>query len=306
MFGGEGTVASTEGIGSVAAQVSSPSWFGSAPASQADYAPSTKSAYVPPSQADRSQADNKSELLAIQNNSLQHLDIIRHFSLSLTADDPDKALTQIRDITNNNDGTVISSEVSLYGNTYYVGSMDISVPEEKVNDVIDAIQRLNVAFEVENITTEEVTSQHMDLEANINLNQVVQAQYVDLLNQAKGVDDVLQLTDTVANVQAQIQALTANLSQLTKDIHYVKIHISVNPVIIIAVQASGWMIYDTFLQATDTLVAALECLAELSIWFVIYLCPLMLLVTILFYLFRPISRKVSVYYGSFRKNNDND
>lgn len=208
------------------------------------------------------------------------LEYIRQFSINLTSDNTRETFTQIRDITAKYNGLVTNSNISSYDDNPYSGNLDLSVPEDKANDVLQAIHQLNAKITYETATIEEVSAEHKDIQARIDANKAIQEQYNIILKKSKSIKDILAVTERISQYQSIIQALTASNTELTNQVRYVTIHVNITPTPV-AIEEPKWSPYRILVDALTTLVSTLQWLMSASIWLVIYFCPLLIIITLL-------------------------
>lgn len=213
------------------------------------------------------------------------LEYIRNFSLDLTTDEPKTVFRDIRDITTRYNGYVTSTMINQYN-----GDMNLFVPQDKAQSVIDAITQLDVKVVSQTASIQEVSMVHQDMQARIATLTSIKEQYEILLNEAKKVSDILLITDKIAETDKTIQELTVSNTEMTKQVNYVAIRVSVHRESLIGPDEC-WHPVDVFYQAMKSLVVVLQTIIAIFIWIIIYVLPLSLIVALLTIAARKAYRK---------------
>ena len=119
--------------------------------------------------------------------------IVRTGDVSLVVADVAEALDEIAAMAVGSGGYVVSSR--LYGDDEdRRGSISIRVPDEGYDSAIEALRDLAVRVESERTYSEDVTEQYVDLQSRLKNAEATEAQYLALLEEAKDVEDILNLS----------------------------------------------------------------------------------------------------------------
>jgi len=152
--------------------------------------------------------------------------IIRNGSLSVLVKDSEKVVNEITGVTESFKGFV--ENVSLYEYTEGVksGYMTIRVPAESFFDVMNVIKGLAVKVENENVNTNDVTAEYVDLEANLKNLKAEEGQYQKIMDSAKSIEDILKVSERLSNVRNRIERLEGQLNLLSRQVSMSTISVS--------------------------------------------------------------------------------
>ena len=184
------------------------------------------------SEADQSQLINE----AVERK------IIRNADLSLEVDSPAQAQHRITSIAESQGGFVVTSEAKQRENIDpSKRTLDIKlvvrIPSNRFGVTLDEIKKLAVNLPAENVTGQDVTEDFIDLEARIKTQKALELQFIEIMKQARKVEDALEVQRQIADVRTEIERLEgrrrflenrSSLSTITVNIHAPKV-IAVNP-----------------------------------------------------------------------------
>jgi hypothetical protein len=191
------------------------------------------------------------------------------------------------------------SAANLYvQNDVQRGSLTIRVPAERYQEALAALRQMAVRVERETTGTEDVTQEYTDLEARkANLEHTEQAlqKLLDERLKVGRTQDILEVYRELSNVRGQIEQIEGRLRYLANLAALCTITIELIPdVLYQPVTVAGWEPQGIARQALQALVSALQTLATILIWavvfalpvLVVFLVPLALLVLLIRWLVR--------------------
>jgi hypothetical protein len=210
--------------------------------------------------------------------------VVRTISISLLAKDTAKAFADISHLTLQYNGTIQYSSITGDQAANRKASMTLSVPENQTAAVMEAIHHLNVTIESETTTAQNVTANYIDIRSRLNAAAAVEAQYLQILKNSKAIPDVVTVTDKLSETRANIESLKSQLNLLNQQTNYTSITISIYaapmPV------NESWTTLGEAMNAYQFLLTTLEWLGIAGIWFVIYILPLGVLFTLVYFIVR--------------------
>ena len=135
--------------------------------------------------------------------------IIRNAELTVEVDNPKGAEQAATAIAERLGGFTISSELHQYAESEDRGTLTIElvlrVPAEQFQQALTQLCALSAHVTSEKITGQDVTEEFIDLEARIRTEKALEAQYLDILKDAKTVKDALDVHAHLAEVREQIE-----------------------------------------------------------------------------------------------------
>ncbi len=138
--------------------------------------------------------------------------IIRNANLTIEVDSTSDTQHKVTSIAQSQGGFVVTSEAKQRENTDPAKrTLDIKlvvrVPAERFGAALDAIRGLANTLKEENITGNDVTEEFIDLEARIRTQKALELQFLDIMKQARKVEDALEVQRQIADVRTDIEKL---------------------------------------------------------------------------------------------------
>lgn len=206
--------------------------------------------------------------------------IIYTGNISLVVKDTREAMTAITKLATEQAGYVSASNVYQAGDVPR-GSITIRVPAESYMDTLDKLRALAVRIETENSGTEDVSEEFTDLQArkaNLEVTEKALQQLLEERQRVGSTSDILEVYRELTNVRGQIEEIEGRLRYLANKAALSTITIDLIPdVLSQPVSIVGWEPQGVAKEALQALVVALQGLANLTIWLVIFLLPLLII-----------------------------
>ena len=137
--------------------------------------------------------------------------IIRNAELTLQAKAPESAQRSLEQIAESLGGFVVSSELShspqVDGTTDTSVDVVLRIPSLKFADAIATINRLDGKVLDEKVSGEDVTEEYIDLDARLRSKKALEAQFLEIMKQAKKVSDALEVESQLGEVRTQIEQI---------------------------------------------------------------------------------------------------
>lgn len=92
--------------------------------------------------------------------------------------------------------------------------LSIRIPSDQLDALLEKIQAHAVKIENTNIRSEDVTEQYIDVEARLKTKKELEIRYLSLLQQAKNVDEILQIERELSNIRGEIESMQGRLNYL--------------------------------------------------------------------------------------------
>ena len=219
--------------------------------------------------------------------------IIRNADMTIVATDTEAALAQIAQMAENGGGWVVSSNIYQSSETTKSGYVQIRVPSEGFQSVLDAIGGLAVRVESLSTSGQDVTEEYVDLSSQLANLEATAARVRAFLDDATRVEDALAVNAELSRLEGEIAVIKGRMQFLEQSSAFSSITVNVTPdELAQPIQVAGWQPSGVAKQAIETLVRALQALANLFIWFVIVALPILLLILIPFALIIWIIRRL--------------
>ncbi len=211
--------------------------------------------------------------------------IIRTADMSIVATDTEEALASIAAMADSGGGWVVSSNVYQSSDTAKTGYIQIRIPAEGFQSVLDAIAGL--AVEVTNLSTsgQDVTEEYVDLSARLGNLEATAARLRTFLDESRNVEEALAVNTELSRVEGEIEALKGRMKYLEESSAFSSITVNVTPdELAQPIQIGGWQPGGVAKEAIEALISMLQVLANTVIWFLLFALPILLIIAIPFVL----------------------
>lgn len=218
------------------------------------------------------------EQQADTNIQVQERLIIRTADLSLIVDDTEESITAVTALTNGRGGWVVNSSTYQSGETLR-GDMTIRIPAEDFDAVLTEIKDGAVEVTRESITGQDVTEEYVDLSARLGNLEATADRVRSFLDDTETVEEALQVNIELSRLEGDIEAIKGRLQYLSQSAAFSTIIINFRPDILSGeIQVAGWRPQGIARNAIEALIETLQVVANVAIWLILYLLPLLLLI----------------------------
>jgi hypothetical protein len=197
-------------------------------------------------------------------------------TLDIDVPDVDAALGAAQHLVTGLGGYVASSRVSNSGS-------DVSayviyrIPAARWDEALSGLRGLAEKVTDEQIGSEDVTSQVVDLDARIANARTTEAALQAIMDRAQTITDVLKVQQELSKIRGDIESMTAERDYLAGRAAFGTLEVAYNvPVTASAVAAEGWDLGREIDAALASLVRIGQWLASVIVWVVIVLLPVVL------------------------------
>jgi hypothetical protein len=155
--------------------------------------------------------------------------IVRASCMELTVTSPADAAEKIRAFTESLGGYVESAQISSNQETP-TATITIRVPAARLEDAKAQLRSLATKVNSEKTDAQDVTKQYVDMEAGLRNLRAEEAQYLQIMQSAKKVPDMLEVSEKLSEVRGEIERQQAEFATLAKQVETVAITISLLPI----------------------------------------------------------------------------
>ncbi|MDG2431859.1 DUF4349 domain-containing protein [Flavobacterium sp.] len=139
--------------------------------------------------------------------------IIKEANLRFETSELESTYNQIVTNTKEAGGTIQNdSEGKDYGSIYK--KLIIRVPNQNFDVFIKNISKGVAYFENKEITAQDVTAEYIDIDARIKAKKSLENRYIELLNKANKVSEMLEIEKELATIREEIEAKQGELNYL--------------------------------------------------------------------------------------------
>jgi hypothetical protein len=237
---------------------------------------------------------------SLSNESAVNRIVIKNANLTIVVEDPGLAMQEISSMAERLGGFVVTS--NLYKVTKEGGievpevSLTIRVPAETLDQTLNDIKALvsdpDEDVLSENISGQDVTREYTDLESRLRNLENTESQLMEIMDQAKTTEDVMSVFNQLSSVREQIEVIKGQMQYYQESARLSAISINILASEGIQPLTIGkWQPAGIAMDALQALIKALKSLVNALIWIVLFLLPILLLISIpLWLLFRGIRK----------------
>jgi len=197
--------------------------------------------------------------------------IVRTANMDLVVKDVTQTLDNIAQLATKYGGFVVSSQVSGEEQDMR-GWISIRVVDDKLDQSLSEIRNLAVRVKSESTSGQDVTEQYMDLDARLNNAQATEKQYLELLNKATAVEDILKIYQSLSQVRQDIEQIKTQMLYLERTSSMSLISVSLEPEATAKpLVKAGWSALEALKSAVRGIVTFGQWLGTLAIWLLIFI-----------------------------------
>jgi hypothetical protein len=210
--------------------------------------------------------------------------VIKNGSLSMAVDDPLISRDNIARMAEALGGFVVSAD--MYQQTLSNGiqvpqvSMTIRVPSERLDEALTTIKaETDQPIINENLNSQDVTAEYTDLNSRLINLQAAEKQLQEIMDDANRTEDVLAVYSQLVSVREQIELIKGQMKyyEQSADLSAISIQLIANAAMQ-PISIAGWQPGGVAKQALQSLIHALQSLANFAIRFLILYLPVLLII----------------------------
>ena len=210
--------------------------------------------------------------------------LIRRLDLHLVVKDTEAAARRLQAIAASLGGFVSDLNAARSGGVLHY-QMTLRVPAERLDRAREEIRRIALRVEREQMSTEDVTDQYVDLEARMRSLQLTESELRELLaesrERSRKVGDVMEIYRELTGVRTQVEQIQGQLNALQNLVGLSTIQLTLEPdAAEKPIVAEGWRPNERVRSSFSTLVGFLQGVADLLIFLVVVGLPVVLVILI--------------------------
>lgn len=202
--------------------------------------------------------------------------LIKTGSLSLHVESVQEAIPSITSYVESIEGNVDSSNL-VRGSNSYSATMSLRVPSDQFDAAMTTLKEQALYVESEYTNASDVTEYYTDLETRLTNKQAEEEQYLEILNRATTVTDVLSVTQYLSNVRYEIEYLQAQINSYDGQIDYSTVSVYLTEDESVSAVAGTWKPGSTVNTALSDFVVFLQGAVDAVIYLVIFGWPFLLI-----------------------------
>ena len=149
--------------------------------------------------------------------------------MSLETDDIDLTINKIKQVILSSNGYVDNISVDKSEKFEY-GYITVRVPQDQFSNVVQSIENLG-ELKNKNISNNDITDQLFDLKIRIDNAKATEARFLQILDKAVNISDILQIEKELNRLRTDIEILEGHINNLNNRIAYSSLTINVSKTI---------------------------------------------------------------------------
>ena len=149
--------------------------------------------------------------------------------MSLETDDVNLTINKIKQVISISDGYVDNISIDKSEKFEY-GYITVRVPQDQFSNVVQSIENLG-ELKNKNINNNDVTDQLFDLKIRIDNAKATEARFIQILDKAVNISDILQIEQELNRIRTDIEILAGHINNLNNRIAYSSLTINVSKTI---------------------------------------------------------------------------
>ncbi|MCB0720792.1 MAG: DUF4349 domain-containing protein [Ignavibacteriae bacterium] len=241
-------------------------------------------------------SENQQDETEIPTQQQQRL-IIRTGTMNLEIETYGEAETKINDLVKNLNGYTSASSSSLNAAGKKQGSITIKVPAEKFDELVAKLGEIGTIAS-QNISSNDVTEEYIDLEARLKTERELEQRLISLLDTKAGsLSDIIEIEGKLATVRQKIESVEGRMKFLRTQAAYSTLTVSVFEPSLLDTSSGGGFFYEigqAFKQGLEGFTDVLKAIIVVAI----ALLPLLVFLAIVVYIVIRIIKWYSKRKGS--------
>lgn len=237
-----------------------------------------------------SQVPSNSNNVTTDNSTQVSRKIIDRADVILETLEFDKSISQLESSINSYGGYIESSNILQDGissgsykqNRY--AEFIIRIPKEKFQSFLSETGNIGVIIN-KRIYGEDISSQYYDRESRLKVLQAQEQKYLDLLNNAKEVKEILEIEKSLTEIRYEIESLTGYLKQMDSLVSYSTINLNISEVTETKVaEATPKTFGDKVVKAFSDSIKSLKTAGITMVLIIVVILPYAIIFSILGYI----------------------
>ncbi len=221
--------------------------------------------------------------------------IVRTAEMRIVVADTTKAVDAVTKSVEAMGGFVSGSNIWREGELLRA-TLKLRVPADKLTSTLASIRTLATRVDNETIASEDVSQEYVDLESQVRNLEATEAELRELLivarKSSRKAADVLEVHEQLTMIRGQIEQAKGRMRYLSQVTALSQISLDVLPdAITKPVVEAGWQPFVIAKDAMRALVGALQSMATVGIWLVVYVVPILGMLALLIVALWKIARR---------------
>ena len=198
--------------------------------------------------------------------------IVYNTSISLAVDNVQESVNAVSALAQGAGGIVSGTSIRYDDKKKEQATLTLRVPSSSYYEVMNNLRKLGARVLNETGSTQDVTEEFTDLDAQLRNFQATEAQYLELLKRAQTIDEILKVQNQLTQIRGQIERTKGRMNLLQRTSDMATIAVTMTPVTpgILQEPTNAWDPARTVREAWETSLVFVRAFADVSIRVVIF------------------------------------
>lgn len=146
--------------------------------------------------------------------------VVYNANLSIQVENYQQLEADIQKKVTDSGGYVVESSVYNDSAETISGSIVLKVPQSSFQGFISDIEQNSLKVIEKSISGNDVTEEYVDLESRLKAKEAVETRLLDLMEKAEKTEDLLKISDDLANVQEEKEQIMGRMNYLKNNVDY--------------------------------------------------------------------------------------
>ena len=214
--------------------------------------------------------------------------IQKNANISIEVKSIEESIAKANQIILKYEGDVISTNRGGmdFGQPY--ANIRLKVPNQSLDDAVKELKSLSSKILSENIYTNDVTEEFIDVEAKLNIMKSTEKRFNDLLVDAKNVEEVIKVEKELMRIRGDIDSLEGRLKYLSQTTDTSEINLNLNEEV--PITGEKWSFNESFSSALKNFSSFAKSLADFLINLIVFI-PVIIIMLIIIVIVRIIRKR---------------
>lgn len=216
--------------------------------------------------------------------------IVRTVRLGLEVQDSEKAYNDIAAIAGQFKGYFAQTNLTRDSKNRLRGNIVLRIPAESLDAALKQVKATSLKVLTENSNANDVTDQYTDLSARQKNLESAEAELTKLLATVREktgkAEDILAVYNQLTQIRGQIEQIKGQINVINRTTALATVTVDLTPHDDVQIlEPETWAPNRTAAEALRSLIQALQGLANLAIWLILFVLPILIVLALPFVLF---------------------
>lgn len=218
--------------------------------------------------------------------------ILKNGSITAQVDNAEETAEKITNLASRLKGFTQSSNIYESSTGAKSGTIVIRIPVNSFEAAFSEIKTLATVVVSESVSGQDVTEQYVDMQSRLKNKQAEETQYLEILEQASDIEDILMVTEYLGWVRQEIEQLQGRLNYLENLTSMSTITAFISEDEKIQIPVDKWRPIETVRLSFRAMIAGLQGLSTIAIWLVMFAALIALPIGIVVFIIIWIIKKI--------------